>query len=138
MSEGSIKTTQIVVDVQENGIIRRADTGYLIGRLASDYDYEQLTRVGNMQHTTKYPTDLSSGTPGNINRVPVATPAEIAHRIYITAEQIRVELSQIQSYTGAIDKLAMAAPHINKSLWSIKHGATALVGILAGLDGGDK
>ena len=37
-----IETVKLLVEIQANGIIRRADTGYLIGRLSDDYEYEQL------------------------------------------------------------------------------------------------
>lgn len=41
---GFIPTKRLVVDVQENGVIRRASDGYIIGRLAHDGDpsYEEL------------------------------------------------------------------------------------------------
>ena len=42
MSDDCIATKELAVIVQENGIIRRADTGYLIGRLVDDYKYENL------------------------------------------------------------------------------------------------
>jgi len=42
MSNDCIATKELAVIIQENGIIRRADTGYLIGRLVDDYKYEDL------------------------------------------------------------------------------------------------
>ena len=32
----------MLVAIQENSIIRRADTGYLIGRLSRNYKYKEL------------------------------------------------------------------------------------------------
>lgn len=141
MGGDSIKSTEIVVEVQENGIIRRADTGYLIGRLVPDYSYEQLISVGNMQHTTKYPNGhkaYDEARAGSLapRLLPVATPAEIAHRIYIEAQLIQDILQKSQSHDGAVDRVAMMLPHIDRLLWSIRHGSTALTGILARLDGG--
>ena len=45
----SCPTKTLVVDIQSNGIIRRADTGYLIGRLTDDYSYEDLPDEGRME-----------------------------------------------------------------------------------------
>ena len=42
MSDASCPSKVILVEIQENGIIRREDTGYLIGRLTEDYKYEDL------------------------------------------------------------------------------------------------
>lgn len=44
-----IKTLKVII--QENGIIRRADTGYLIGRLVKDYKYEYLEDESNVKDT---------------------------------------------------------------------------------------
>lgn len=38
----SIASTVIKVIVQENGIIRLADSGFLIGRLVDEVDYETM------------------------------------------------------------------------------------------------
>ncbi len=35
-------TKTLLVDIQENGVIRRADTGYIIGRLRDNVPYEDL------------------------------------------------------------------------------------------------
>ena len=45
MSSGgdSCPTKTVTVDIQENGIIRRADTGYLIGRLTDDSGIQSLS-----------------------------------------------------------------------------------------------
>ena len=42
MSDASIETKEILVSVQANGIIRRADTGYLIARLSDGVAYDSL------------------------------------------------------------------------------------------------
>ena len=42
MEADSIGTKELTVYVQENGIIRRKDNDYLIGRLAEDVTYESL------------------------------------------------------------------------------------------------
>lgn len=36
------ESKRILVDIQDNGIIRRADTGYLIGNLSRDYPFSDL------------------------------------------------------------------------------------------------
>jgi len=43
--QDDIETLLVLVEIQENGIIRRADTGYLIGRLSDDYEYERLKDI---------------------------------------------------------------------------------------------
>ncbi len=42
MSDASIETKEILVSVQANGIIRRADTGYLIARFSDGVAYDSL------------------------------------------------------------------------------------------------
>ncbi len=42
MNGDCISTHRVVVDIQENGIIRLASDGYLIGRLSRDFSFEQL------------------------------------------------------------------------------------------------
>jgi len=42
MSDDFCPMKQMVVDIQENGIIRQADNGYLIGRICDYVSYEDL------------------------------------------------------------------------------------------------
>lgn len=42
MTGDYIETTTLIVDVQENGIIRMASNGFLIGELSNDIDYETI------------------------------------------------------------------------------------------------
>lgn len=40
----SCKTITIVVDIQENGIIRTIENGYIIGRIDSDTNIEKISK----------------------------------------------------------------------------------------------
>lgn len=41
---GSIEAKTLKVIIQENGIIRRANDGWLIGRLSKDVDYKDVDK----------------------------------------------------------------------------------------------
>ena len=54
MSDDFCPMKQMVVDIQENGIIRQADNGYLIGRLCDYISYEDLPIiVGKIEEIKK-------------------------------------------------------------------------------------
>lgn len=153
MSGDSIKTVRVVVDVQENGIIRRATDGCLVGRLIDDVGFDLLVPqpirhqpeglrpdpIAGQPYrnpaadplagrfTTKYPSDMISGTSRNINIPPVARPKDIADRIYISAVEAQ----------NLIEQPNPDIVRINQLLWTIRHGSTALSGLL-NRGGGDR
>ncbi len=46
-----IEAKSIACTIQDNGIIRRADNGLLIGRLVSDVSYEQALKEEPLERT---------------------------------------------------------------------------------------